>query len=523
MSFIIKSQSRSRPWSAKFHVKRMRDEDFSKPYYEPTPEYQFVKMLLAYPKGFGDWYYMKVGEYVNTLLAVTRDVAEDKGWGFVKDVALLARKEGLVKDPPLVVGELLPARDAIAELLAEYPASKIHLFAVLARKKLVPTTWGRMKKKAIERVLNTWSVEHLEFQAIKYKNYMGQLVKMVHPRPASDEVSNIFGWVVGKKEPPSERARLRDMIAEGKLKGNEALAKAIDYDLPWEIARANVSLDSIDPGLFKEAVRRIFSHFDIAMQLSTIVGKLGTEETIRLVEDRRDRVPLAPMYRAIIGMLLSNRYSEEVKDMVRELDAVLEPRANQVLSQFKKAVRKDVSSKVIALIDESGSMDGGAIRIVVEVLAPLYRAVDRFFIFRGGGLTGNEIREVAVWSIDDVASLTLLPEGGTPLWDALIEVGNIARKEDALLLVFTDEQENVSRYMPADVESVLRDVPTVVINPAPYPTDFIPKERGSVVGLPGGDINAVLAGIRIHQINQFKQTAGKVDVSALRELGLVTV
>jgi len=363
----------------------------------------------------------------------------------------------------------------------------------------------------------------LEFQAIKYKEYMRWIVKTIHPKPANDEVSKIFGWVVDKKDPPSDRARIRDMIAKKEIAGNEALARAIDCGLPWEIVRANVSLDSVDASLFREAVRKIFSGFDIAMQLATIVRKLGIDEALKVVSSRLDHIPLAPLYRATVGILLSDRYSYETKSFARKLEEIARPRAEEVLSRFKSVVKSDIASRIIALIDVSGSMMGRRIRAVVEMLAPIYRAIDRFYVFSGEGFAGMRFEEVVIRSVDDVVGLTLLPRGGTPLWDALRTVGTIARREDAMLLVFTDEQENVSTSTPLDVEEVLKDVPTIVVNPAPYPTDFIPKERGKIVGLPGSDINAVLAGARILELQNIVQTEGRIELDALAKLGYISI
>jgi len=464
---------------------------------------------------------MKVGDYTNLLIALAKDVAEDKGWDFVKNLALLSRKEGLVKDPPLVVGELFPSRAMITELLSDYPLNKIYLYALIARKKLIPTTWGRMKKKAIQDTLNSKPVEWLEFQAIKYKNYLYWILKNLHPRPANEEISNIYGWVVGKKEPPSERARLRDLIASKTIKGNEALAKAIEHRLPWEIIRGNVSVDELDESLFKEAVKKIFTAHDIATQLSTIARKLGVEETKKIVSHRINHIPLAPLYRAITGILLSPWYGEDLKDLARDLDKTMESRANQVLGQLKSVLSKTVASKTIALIDISSSMEGKRIKTVIETLAPLYRAIDRFFVFNSEWDNKMRLSEISIKNIDDVTRLYMMTYGGTPLWEALVEVGNIAKREDAVLLVFTDEQENVSKRLPYEVELVLKDVPTIVLNPAPYPTDFIPKERGKIIGLPGSDINAVLSGLRIQQLNQLVQTRGRVDIDTLLEYGLV--
>ena len=523
MSFIFRKEPNPRPWSLDFHIKRMKKEGFVKPYYEPSPEYQLVKMLLAYPKGFGDYYYMKTSEYVSLLTTVARDVAEDRGWDFVKELSLLSRKEGLVKDPPLVVGELFPARSMIVDLLSEYPLNKIYLYALIARKKAIPVTWGRMKKKAIEEVLNSKPVDWLEFQAIKYRNYMYWILKNIHPKPANEDISRVYGWVVGKREPPSDRARVADLIVKGSLKGNEALVKAIEHRLPWEVIRSNVSIDKLDESLFRDAVRKIFTAHDIAMQLSTIATKIGISETRNIIRERMRYVPLAPLYRAITGILRSARYSDELKMFARELDVLLINRSLEVMNRLKSAIKDLAVSKVFALIDVSGSMSGWRIQSVIETLAPIYRLVNRYYVFKTSYFAQTVIQEVDIQTIDDVVGLLALPEGGTPLWDALVHVGKIAKSEDAMLIVFTDEQENVSTNMPATVESVLKNVPTIVIDPAPYPTDFIPKERGKVVGLPGSDINAVLAGLRIQQINQLKQTAGRVDIDELRKLKLVSI
>ena len=513
MSYLF--GGRSRPWSTQFHVRRMRKEGFSKPYYQPTPEWQLVKSLLAYPIRKMDFYYMNVREYTHILLACTRDVAEEKGWDLVRDVTFLARKEGLIKDPPLVVAQTYPDGNWIADLLYEYPITKIELYIDLARKLRdeFGWSWGRKKKGAIAYVLNSKLPHWHELQAVKYRSSFRNVLRVVHPKPERVDVEKVWKWVVGKGEPPTDFIEVADKVMHGKLSGDEAVSEALRVGLPWEVIRSHIKLDNIDPDLLHEVGIKLWSGNDVTTQFITLLRRVGKDKALDVVRRKKDVVPLAQVSKTIVGVLSSSRYPREEREAVKELEKVFSDRFAEVRKTIIEPVGK---RRAVALIDASASMYGNRMYAVSRMLAPMYKAIDRFFIFNDS--YPDFVREVTIGDIEDVVGLQALPSGGTPLWEAIEKVAPEARKEDAVLLIFTDEQENVSNTSPQEVEKALKDVPTVVINPTPYPTDFIPKENVNVVGLAGADINAVLAGLRIIKINKIKQTEGKVDVSKLENL-----
>ena len=193
MSWLSERKAQPSPHEAKFHVRRMRDEGFRKPYAKPSPVYAFVRSLFTVPSQFSDFFYMNLREFSNYLVSTYKDAVEAYGEDKVAKIVLASRSSGRLKDTPLIAGLLFSKRENVEELLSlGYPVSKILLYAELAKKKAVPTTWGRMRKTAISNVLNEKGFTWNEFQAIKYRSQFKKLLRLVHPTPRSNDLLSIL-------------------------------------------------------------------------------------------------------------------------------------------------------------------------------------------------------------------------------------------------------------------------------------------------------------------------------------------
>ena len=208
------------------------------------------------------------------IAPLLRTYLTKKEW--ILEIANVVRNEGKVKQGILIASQFF-AKDEIANILDNFPITQLVKYADMARKQ--PEVFGglgRRKKEAIEKILNTWSIRRNEFQAIKYTEKMRQLLKLVHPKPADPILGEIWGWVVKKaNEPPTERIKAAEKIKRKEVDAEQAIQLALEYNLPWELIRSHINVSAIPTDLFKEAVRKIMTPIDRAMQANLIVRKLG--------------------------------------------------------------------------------------------------------------------------------------------------------------------------------------------------------------------------------------------------------
>jgi hypothetical protein len=486
--------------SSAYHAVRQAKEGFVKPYVQPTPQYLYFKTLYCYPLRGESYYYMSLDDYTRVLVASERETAKLEGWQQVEDAALRARRDGFVKDPPLVAAEIFPKGHAVAELLSTYPAAKMLLYAEIARKrKEYGWTWGHMKKTAIERALASRPLEWHELQAIKHPDALRDLLRMTHPKPPSEEVSAVWRWALGKGEAPTPKTRayeeVRKLAAEGRHA--EAVEKAVEAELPWEVVRSRVGLSGLPSSVVAKAAERLMTPNDVAMQARTLLDAgLDAGFVAQLV--KRRNLALNAAARAAVGLLPSCREAAEAF-----FEKALLPRERfEALLPMKP-------KRVVALVDVSGSMFGPRLQSAARILMPFRQVFEKAYEF------DEEVRPLSLDTLDDFDALTRKEGEGTRLYDSIITVARHERLgEEDLLFVVTDEQENYSRSSLQDVMALNTNVVEAVV--APYPADMILKAPVSrFVAYPGSDPDALIAAARLVAAGRVLESEKVVELSKL--------
>lgn len=290
-----------------------------------------------------------------------------------------------------------------------------------------------------------------------------------------------------------------------------ALKLAIEYDLPWEIVRSCIGFKHpltqaiVSSELLESAARKLMSGIDVAMQFRTLAYRLGISTALSILESKKHAVPTSYAAKLITGIYWEN------PDVAEQIDKMFEERFNEVKNEIFSLINLvEKRRRIVALIDVSYSMSGVRILIVQRILIALRRAIDRAMIFSGTYMPpqGYEIK-----TLDSIMNLREKVMGTAPLEEAMMYAEREAEKEDAMLLVFTDEMSNVFTR-----DNIIRaKVPTIVINPTPYPSEHIIKEAGRVVGLGGVDVDSVRAAARILTLN-IAQSEKIVDLEKLIQL-----
>lgn len=487
--------------SREYHTAREQAEGFSKPFVQPTPTYQLIKTLACYPLRGEDFFYMDLRKYAELLLVATKQVAETGSWDQVYNFAIAMRRIGLIKDPPIISAQIWPNKSRIADLLATYPANKMLLYAELARTFDMQYSWGwgRRKKEAIATALATQPLRWHELQAIKHRHAFRDLIRMVHPRPPSQEISGIWRWAIKGGDAPTDKIDVYMRILKMQ-DADKAVRTAVDADLPWEVVRSRIGrLDALPPELLVEAAMKIMTPFDIAAQALSIVKRAGQEALSHVLASRR--VPLSAGSRAALEL-----YARGYRDAA----VLFFERVKMGRSEFAELLPA-APRRIIALVDISASMYGNPIRSAISSIMPLIDVIDSMYLFNEGVSAYEGFR-----SLNGLMNLASMTRGGTALYDSMFYVANAERMtDDDVLLVFTDEQENASRLASmADVVSLKTRAVLMVV--APYPADMILKQDNTrAVAYPGSDPDAVLASMRLITSATVIESEGAVDLIRL--------
>jgi len=488
MSWIYRP---TRDHAREFHERRQQMEGFTSGYVEPTPEWQFIKSVYLPPlrqvQESGGFYYMRLDEYTRQLLDAAKEVAGRRGWSYVAEVAAFAREYGMVKDPPLLVAELMPRRHA-EQVLSTYPPNLLLRFAELSRKaREYVGGLGRRKKGAIEAVMQSWRVEKQELYAIKYLSDMRDLLRLIHPRPPNEEASRIWRWVARGGEPPTPKIEtyVRMMQEQDLAKAN---AIAIDAGLPYEAVRRK----GIHPEYAAELLIRLATPITAYMSL----GSLNYGDAIRVAKAHADKVPASYGLHAVFGL-----WKQGKRELALEVEKLILPRASRAIEEVFPFGGK----RAVFLVDVSGSMSN-VIDVALEVAYALKGLAAEVW-----GFHESRVFPLQLNSLYDVEQIRGLVGGGTPL-ERAFEVGiERAKALDAILVAFTDEMGNVF----ARSNIVKPDVPTVVFNPAPYPAEHVVKEVGLTIGVPASRLDITIAALRYIRLAELRQTERVADVLQL--------
>ena len=430
-----------RPDEAAFHLRRMVREGFSKPYVKPTPAYRLVRAMLTIPTRKADFFYMNLREYTDYLVASIKEAIESLGVEKVAEIATAIRERAEVKDTPLIAAEFLPRSEAAKILKLGYPVGKLLLYANIAREKKLNVAWGRAKKKAIEIAMNENGLYWNELQAIKYRGTMKKLLRLVHPKPYNKEIADIWGWVVERNKPPTERIEAYEKVVKLAQEGKreEAVRLAVEYYLPWEVVRSRVGkLDQLPPSLVLRAAKTIMSGNDVALQAWSLVQRgVPEDEVISLVEWKSMSWDAAS--RAAVGLF--DRGRDRLALAFAKKSIVPKRAVIDALLNWEP-------KRVVFLLDASGSMSGTNKVNAEKLLLNFYDVVDKIYAFRSSWPNGLEFKEIVKHEnpLETLDEYWRFIGGGTPLYDAMVRVVNDENLgEEDLLIVVTDEQENASQ------------------------------------------------------------------------------
>ena len=460
-----------RRFASLLEYRRPTGDEATKQYGQAT-DYALATKVLAFTLGDPTNQYYDVS-WPDVLAPLLRVYIADRDW--LLELAKIVRKIGKVKQGILIASQFF-TKDEIADVLSDFPVTQLVKFADMARKNADAFGGlGRRKKEGLAKLLNEWGIDRNEFQAIKYTSKMRQLLKLVHPKPSSPKLEAIWGWVVRKREAPAKRIRVVEKIARKEVDAEEAVQLALEYDLPWEVVRRNIKVSEIPDDLFEEAVKKIMSPIDRALQAHLIVRKLGERFISEHLMDLYKHTNVYYLAKMALGLyrqgLIGTDTGYEIADEIHY----------RLPSELKQRQ---------LILDGSGSMEAYWEKYRVQEIGLALAPKGEIVVF------SNSARRYVV----DFEWWAKYWEERVPFWGTCISCGlEVATSDKATLL--TDEQHNVGSIVEMVEQSPVEDL--VYIAVGTYSSTILPQvavgPRKVAIGF-GDSLPAIIATLQASEL-----------------------
>lgn len=184
--------------------------------------------------------------------------------------------------------------------------------------------------------------------------------------PPNGGVEAIWGYVTGRRPPPTEMIEVVDAITSGRLSVVDAVERAIDVGASWEVVRSRVGLEGLPPDLLREAAARLMSKWDVAMQAEGLAERLGEDAAIEVVRLKASGgLPASAAAKAALDLV--TKYPKLASQLARAARAT----ARALWATLAGTGLAWKSGNVHYLVDVSCSMEGGPIDATARILIAL--------------------------------------------------------------------------------------------------------------------------------------------------------
>lgn len=384
-------------------------------------------------------FYASAEEQLDHVLKLGSEVSAQ----FVAKTAIYARQRGHMKDMPALLLAMLTTRDAKA-LEAAFPqvvdnGRMLRNFVQIVRS-------GRIGRKSLgslpKRLVRTWlenaSVEQLLAAAIGSKPSLGDVIKMVHPKPADAERATLYAWLIGKSY---DEAALPE-----KVRAYERFKRSPHASIPSLPFQYFTSLP-LDVKHWTQ-LAHASSWQTLRMNLNTFArhGVFDNQRTVLTIAKRLREPAEIRKARVMPYQLLTAYYAAS--------QTMPEPIVDALQDAMEVATRQvpSLHGNVVVAVDVSGSMGSpvtgyrkGSTTVArcVDVAALIAACIQRNHRAARIMPFDTQVRDLRLNARDSVMTqakqLASLCGGGTAVSAPLVQLNKEKAKVDLLVLVSDNE------------------------------------------------------------------------------------
>jgi 60 kDa SS-A/Ro ribonucleoprotein len=387
-------------------------------------------------------FYASDAEQLDQVLGLCQQVEPE----FIARTALYAREKGLMKDLPALLCAVLSVRapnllTAAFDRVIDSPKMLRNFVQILRSGTVGRKSLGTLPKRLVLKWLEDRSDEQLFAASVGSAPSLADVIKMVHPRPATAAREALFRYLLGR---PHDAEALPEIVrAYEKFKRNTNPGKVPVPDVPFQM------LTSLELGR-KEwtAIARHAPWQMTRMNLNTFVrhGVFETPGMERLIAERIRNTKLIAQARVFpYQLMIAYAMATEVPSQVREA----------LQDAMEIAIRNlpRIEGRVYVCPDVSGSMHS-PVTGVRKGATTAVRCIDVAALVAAAVLRANPQAEVIPFESDVVRvklnprdsvltnaqRLASLPAGGTNCSAPLSHLN--ARKARGDLVIFVSDNES---------------------------------------------------------------------------------
>ncbi|HZH33341.1 MAG TPA: TROVE domain-containing protein [Pyrinomonadaceae bacterium] len=311
--------------------------------YEMTPKHALAQ--YAATGTLNKTFYADAGEQLEKVLAFCEGVEPE----FIAKTAVFARERGYMKDMPALLCAVLSVKDR--EMLERvFPrvidnGKMLRNFVQIMRSGAVGRkSLGTAPKRLVREWFEKRKPETIFKQSIGQTPSLADVLKMVHPKPASPEHEALFGYLIGrdyKIELLPDAAKMFELFKVG-------LSMEVP-DVPFQMLTA-LPLSEND----WKAIARNAGWTMTRMNLNTFQrnGVFKDAEMVRLIAERlRDKAAIKRARVFPYQLLAAYRMTESNSEMPRQITEALQDAMETAIENVP-----EIEGKVYVFPDVSGSM-----------------------------------------------------------------------------------------------------------------------------------------------------------------------
>lgn len=385
-------------------------------------------------------FYATAEDQLQKVLQLCEKVPTD----FIARTALHCRQKGFMKDVPALLCAVLAVRDAERlELIFDRvidDAKMLRNFVQILRSGVTGRkSLGSLPKRLVRRWFETRSDEAIFRADVGQSPSIADIVKMVHPRPATKAREALYGYLIGRKHDADALPRL---VRE--FEAWKAAPEGTPPDVPFQLLSAlPLTADHW------QAIARRAPWQMTRMNLNTFArhGVFSTQEITRLVASRLRHAEQVRRANVFPYQLLAAYHNvgadvpHEVKEALQ--DAMEIAISNVPVVQGRVVVAPDVSGSMHSSV--TGGRQGATSKVRCIDVAALVAAA---FLRQNRDAEilpfENDVVRVALNPRDSVMTnakkLASLPAGGTNCSAVLTDLN--ARKVQADLVIYVSDNES---------------------------------------------------------------------------------
>ncbi len=385
-------------------------------------------------------YYATAEDQLAQILTLCEKVPTD----FIARTALHCRQKGFMKDAPALLCAVLAARDAERlELIFDRvidDAKMLRNFVQILRSGVTGRkSLGSLPKRLVRRWFETRDDAAVFRADVGQSPSLADIVKMVHPRPATKAREALYGYLIGRKH---DAVALPQIVRE--FEAWKAAPGGAPPDVPFQMLTA-LPLTAEQ----WQAIARRAPWQMTRMNLNTFArhGVFSIQEITRVIANRlrsEDKVRRAKVF----PYQLMAAYNNVGADVPHEVKEALQDAMEIAVSNVPV-----VSGKVIVAPDVSGSMHS-SVTGARQGATSKVRCIDVAALVAAAFLRQNRDAEVLPFEnnvvrvslnprdsvMTNAQKLASLPCGGTNCSAVLIDLN--ARKVRADLVIYVSDNES---------------------------------------------------------------------------------